>query len=161
MNHKINLFIVDDNKSMVSALKNYVKQTFGEDVNISTFDSGEACLEKIDKTTHIVLLDYNMNGISGLDTIKLIKDINPDTSIIMLTSLDNKLLSKMALDLGASNYIVKGHGSWTKISGTLKKLIYPICYMFKEFAVHKYVIMFVTTFLIMGGLVYLVLQLMK
>ena len=45
----LNLFIVDDNKLMVTDLKHYLLNKFGGGVKISTFENGESCLEKVDK----------------------------------------------------------------------------------------------------------------
>ncbi|HXD94666.1 MAG TPA: response regulator, partial [Bacteroidia bacterium] len=69
----LNLFIVDDNKSMVTALKQYLQNKFGISLVISTFNDGESCLEKIDKETHIVILDHNMQGKNGIEVLKSIK----------------------------------------------------------------------------------------
>jgi len=42
----MNLFIVDDDKLVVSDLKIYLNFRFGNDINISTFTDGESCLKK-------------------------------------------------------------------------------------------------------------------
>ena len=65
----INLFIVDDNKSMVTMLKNYLSNRFGAGIKISTFYDGEICLEKVNKQTNIVILDYFLNGKNGLEIL--------------------------------------------------------------------------------------------
>ena len=82
----INLFIVDDNKLLVAELKHYLKKKFGIGINILTFNDGESCLKLVDKNTHIVILDYFMEGKNGLEVLKLIKAINQKTEVIMLSS---------------------------------------------------------------------------
>ncbi|MBC7863698.1 MAG: hypothetical protein IAF38_12035, partial [Bacteroidia bacterium] len=44
----LNLFIVDDNQLMVTGLRNYLTNKFGEHINISTFYTGESALKKVD-----------------------------------------------------------------------------------------------------------------
>lgn len=55
---EINLFIVDDNKLVLTDLKYYLINKFGKGVQISTFTDGESCLANVNKQTDIVILDY-------------------------------------------------------------------------------------------------------
>ncbi len=54
----LNLFIVDDNALTLTSLRNYLNGRFGKDLNITTFLSGANALEKVDKNTGVVILDY-------------------------------------------------------------------------------------------------------
>ncbi|MBI3519151.1 MAG: response regulator [Bacteroidetes bacterium] len=156
---KLNLFIVDDNRSMVVALKQYLQSRFGLDLNISTFYDGESCLEKIDKNTHIVILDHFLNGKNGLEVLKEIKEINPKTEVIMLTSNEDISLAIQSFRSGAIDYVIKGPSSWKKIT----KLVYhvitePIRIIVREFGVSKFMAIFLLTFLLMGVVVMVVLH---
>ncbi len=66
-NEEINLFIVDDDKLLATSLKHYLQNKFGYDVKTTIFNNDESCLEKINKYTHIVILDYFMGGKNGLE----------------------------------------------------------------------------------------------
>lgn len=55
----------------------------------------------------LVLLDVNMPQIDGIETLKRLKEIDPDCIAIMLTSLANRTTVEQALSLGAANYIRK------------------------------------------------------
>ena len=48
-NQEINLFIVNDDKFIVTALKHYLQNRFKFGVKVSTFYDGERCLKKVDK----------------------------------------------------------------------------------------------------------------
>src|ERR1043165_6551004 len=111
----LNLFIVDDNKLMVTDLKHYLQTRFGVGVNISTFYDGESCLEKVDKDTQIVILDYFLEGKNGIEILKAIKLINEKTKVIMLSSNESVALAIEAFRQGVTEYVVKGKGSWTTI----------------------------------------------
>jgi two-component system, chemotaxis family, chemotaxis protein CheY len=55
----------------------------------------------------LVMLDVNMPVMDGLETLKALKEINPDCVVIMLTSLANRQTIDQAAALGAANYIRK------------------------------------------------------
>lgn len=155
----LNLFIVDDNKSMVTILKNYLSNRFGAGIKISTFYDGESCLEKINKQTHIVILDYFLNGRNGLEILKSIKEINPKTEVIMLSSNEDIGLAVESFREGATDYVVKGPSSWKKVTKLVNKIITePIRAMVSEFGISKFLAIFFLTFIAMGAVVYYVLQ---
>lgn len=158
----INLFIVDDNKLVSADLKYYLINKFGTGVKISTFTDGESCLNKIDKHTHIVILDYFLNGQNGLEVLKSIKAINSKTEVIMFTNNEDISMAVESFRMGATDYVIKGKGS----SNKLYKLIYhiitePIRIMVREFGISKYMAIFLLTFVSMGLVVFFVLRYMK
>ena len=55
----------------------------------------------------LVLLDVNMPIMDGLETLKKLKEIDPECVVIMLTSLANRQTIEQASELGAANYIRK------------------------------------------------------
>jgi len=154
----INLFIVDDNKSMVTALKQYLNNRFGVSLKISTFYDGESCIAKIDKETHIVILDYFLTGKNGIEILKSIKKINPRTEVIMLSSNNDIGLAIESFRIGARDYVIKGPSSWKKVNKLINKIITePIRLMVREFGVPKFMFIFFITFIIMGTIVYYIL----
>lgn len=157
----IKLFIVDDNRLMVSTLKQYLQNRFGPTMHITTFSDGESCLKEIDSDTNIVILDYFMNGKNGLDILKLIKAINPKTEVIMLSSNEDVGLAIETFRAGAKDYVVKGEGSWGQITYLVNLIITePIRIMVREFGVSKFTAIFLLTFITMGITVFCVLNFM-
>ncbi|HEX8515511.1 MAG TPA: response regulator [Bacteroidia bacterium] len=158
----LNLFIVDDNKLMVNDLKHYLQNKFGQGVRVSTFNDGQSCLEMVDKKTDIVILDYFLEDESGLDVLKSIKSKNPKTEVIMLSSNEDMALAIQTFREGASEYVVKGKGAWSKVAKMVTHIVTkPIRMMVKEFGVSKFMATFLFTFVVMGIVVYTVLQLIK
>ena len=157
----INLFIVDDSKLQATDLKYFLHNRFGEDINISTFNDGISCLQKIDKDTHIVILDYTMEGINGLEVLKAIKEINPKTEVIMLSGNEDMAIAIQTFRSGAKDYVIKGQGSWKKISKLVQAIVMePIRIMVREFGISKFVAIFLLTFFIMGVVTLTVLYVM-
>jgi DNA-binding NtrC family response regulator len=158
----LNLFIVDDNRSMVTALKQYLQNKFGFGLKISTFNDGESCLQKINDNTHIVILDHHMQGKDGVEVLKSIKAINPKTEVIMLSGSTDITVAINSFKAGAIDYVVKGPRSWNKITSLVNRLITtPIKIIAREFGVSKYMAMFMITFVVMGVVVCVALQILK
>ncbi len=159
-NQPLNLFIVDDDTTIVNGLRNYLHKKFGNNVAISSYSSGKSALQKIDKNTNIVVLDYNLKGENGNDVLKSIKLINPKTEVIMLTSNEDISVAIESFREGASDYVIKGEkAAWTTVYSLILNIItYPAKFLVKEFGVNKYLAMFLTTFLVMAIGVYVVLQ---
>ncbi len=55
----------------------------------------------------LVLLDINMNVMNGLDALKQIKKINPDTKVVMMTAVSTRDSVDQCSRTGASFYILK------------------------------------------------------
>ncbi len=159
---KLNLFIVDDDKPMVTALKKYLDDTFGATIKISTFYDGESCLKNLTDQTHIVVLDYFLNGKNGIEVLKEIKNISPKTEVIMFTSNEDIATAIKAFRTGAKDYIVKGKDSWQKLMSLINNIIAkPIKNWVREFGVAKFILLFFLTFFIMGTAVVWILKLLS
>lgn len=57
-----------------------------------------------------VLLDLNLPDARGLENVSAIKEQSPDVPVIVLSGMDDDLLALKAVDAGAQEYLVKGHG---------------------------------------------------
>lgn len=147
----LNLFIIDDNPMVLTDLRNYLQQRFGNDLVISTFQTGTAALEQVDENTRIVILDYHLENEDGNEILKSIKIRNPKTEVIMFTSNVEVSVAIESFREGASNYIIKGKGGMKKITSHVRQIItYPIRILVKEFGIHKYLALFLLTFLSLG-----------
>ncbi len=70
--------------------------------------SGKEALEVVKKEKpRIVLLDINMRGMDGIETLKKIKEIDKDIVVIMVTGVKDDDVINEALAAGASDYITK------------------------------------------------------
>lgn len=160
-NQCINLFIIDDNPLVVTGLRNFLNKKFGSSIKISTFFTGESALKLVDKNTGIVILDYYLKGENGNEILASIKELNPKTEVIMLTSNENVSDAIEAFRRGASDYLIKGESAWKKVARHVYKTITdPILKMGKEFGLSKFLVIFLTTFIFVGLLVLLILKLL-
>jgi len=99
------ILLVDDDVAFRQVMTGELKRLKFE---VSAAGSGEEGLKRIaEQEPDIVLLDLQMPGISGLDTLKAIRESNPGVEVIMLTghgSIDTAIESIRA---GAFDYVVK------------------------------------------------------
>jgi DNA-binding NarL/FixJ family response regulator len=72
------------------------------------FGSGEAALERIPQLrSQVVLMDINLPKMSGVECTRQLKELRPDLQIIMLTVYDDSERIFLALQMGASGYLLK------------------------------------------------------
>ena len=157
----VNLFIVDENVIMVNNLKHYLQSRFGTGFIISTFNSGESCLKEVNLNTHFVIMDYSLKGKNGLQILKEIKAINPKTEVIMLSADEDIAVAIELFRNGATDYVIKGKGSLKRITDRIYHIISsPIRILVREFGVSKFMAAFLTTFVTMGIIVFVVMKTM-
>ena len=103
MNCKI--LLVDDEKTMVKYLsRRLIKRGF----NVSVAYNGLSALEEIKKNDFdLVLLDVLMPEMDGIETLKEIKKIRPETEVVMLTGHASVKVGIDGMKSGAFNYILK------------------------------------------------------
>lgn len=106
MNFNGKILLVDDETHIRKYVSLILKQLGSP--TISEAGNGEEAIAafQADKPD-IVLLDVNMPYMDGIQTLRKLKEIDPDCVVIMLTSLANRETVERALELGAENYIRK------------------------------------------------------
>ena len=101
----VKILIVDDDLPTCDFLKRFLEQN---GYQVFTANDGQVALSITkEKDPNIVLLDIAMPGLSGIKTLKLIKEINENIKVIMITAIDDESIIKLAAECGAIDYIVK------------------------------------------------------
>lgn len=106
---KIKVCLVDDNKELVSMLESYVAAQADMEV-IGTAYNGQECLNLLtDKQPDVLVLDIIMPHLDGLAVLEKMRHIErlKQPSVIMLTAFGQEDVTKKAVDLGASYFILK------------------------------------------------------
>lgn len=104
------IFFVDDDKMML----NLMEYTFKcrEGFEVKSYFSGEDCIKNLIQNPDLIVLDYYMGGadqnsLSGLDTLKKIRENGFDTPVIILSREKNKETIEEFIKYGAQKYVVK------------------------------------------------------
>jgi len=102
MTHKI--LVVDDEENVLFV----IKQTFAGHCEVLTAPDGVTGLEIIKKEKpSFVFLDIAMPGMSGIQTLELIKNLGLTTVVWMLTGSEDLAVAARTLKGGASGYLTK------------------------------------------------------
>ena len=103
--HAIRILVVDDESAIRRALRPPRVELGFQGAEASR---GEEALQLLRSSTFdAVLLDVNMPGIGGVETLRRIRAIAPRLPILMLTVRDKEEEKVEALDLGADDYVTK------------------------------------------------------
>ena len=101
---KPTLLIVDDEEGPRQSLK----IVFKADYHVHTAKSGlEAIQVARAHRIDVAVLDIMMFGMSGVELLKELKDIDPTTEVVMLTAFETLETARVALRHGASDYLNK------------------------------------------------------
>jgi DNA-binding NarL/FixJ family response regulator len=105
---KIRVAIVEDDKNYNQALKNIID--FQEDMEcVAQFFNGKNALQKLEAIEpDVVLMDIQLQDLSGIDIVFKLTELMPGTTFVMCTSFENDEKIFSALRAGASGYLVKG-----------------------------------------------------
>lgn len=101
-----NVLIVDDYKTMLKVIRSLLAQIGFKNVDEAT--DGAMALEVMKhKKFHLVISDWNMEPMTGLDFLKTVRASGDNVPFIMVTAeskTDNVIAARQA---GVNNYIVK------------------------------------------------------
>ncbi|MDQ0269383.1 sporulation transcription factor Spo0A [Cytobacillus purgationiresistens] len=106
---KIKVCVVDDNRELVALLEEYISSQEDMEV-VGLAHNGQDCLNIIeDIETDVLVLDIIMPHLDGLAVLEKMREMNKTSvpSVIMLTAFGQEDVTKKAVDLGASYFILK------------------------------------------------------
>jgi len=122
---KIKVFIVDDDDLFLKALVIQFREN--PIYEVVTFATGELCVEDIHNTPDIVILDYHLNSIeknamNGLKTLDIIKKINNDITVIMVSAQDKIEVAVSCIHHKAFDYVVKSETAFVRLQKIIKAI---------------------------------------
>lgn len=108
MSTSLKILVVDDFATMRRIMKNILKQ-LGY-TNITEADDGTTALEELKRGSFdLIISDWNMPKMTGLDLLKLVRadPVYKDIPFLMVTAEAQKQNVIEAVQAGVSNYVVK------------------------------------------------------
>jgi two-component system KDP operon response regulator KdpE len=101
----IRILLVDDEPAIRRALRAPLVEL---GFQVAEASRGEEALQALRATIHdVVLLDINMPGIGGIETLRRIRAFAPRLPVLMLTVRDGEEEKVEALEAGADDYVTK------------------------------------------------------
>ena len=116
------VLIADDHAIFREGLRQILEDI--EDLQVVDEASrGQEVLDKIEKNDYdLILLDIAMPGLSGLETMKLIKGRKPKMKVLILSMYPEEQYAVRAIKAGASGYITKASAS-EELLGAIRKIM--------------------------------------
>src|SRR5579864_7481857 len=101
------LLVVDDERSICELLEITFRK---EGHRVEVANSVETARRKIDSQIFdIIISDIRMPGASGVDLLKITKEVSPSTVFILITGVPTVETAIAALNAGADRYVIKDH----------------------------------------------------
>lgn len=99
------ILVVDDREDDRSVIKALLEEKGFKVVDV---ESGEECINQVKlRRYQVILLDIRLPGISGVETLKQVKEIRPDVGVIMISAYDEKSLIEESLRRGSFTCLQK------------------------------------------------------
>jgi two-component system response regulator YesN len=105
---KINLLIAEDETSIRTSISEFISQ-LGEPYHLAgSASNGEEALKNFtENNIHILITDIRMPKMDGFELIRRMKELSPDSKIIILSGYDDFEYARKAIHLGVSEFLLK------------------------------------------------------
>jgi putative two-component system response regulator len=101
----VTLLVVDDEESIRSAIGRFLLQ---QGYEVAVAESGEKALEILHRQKITgMLLDVHLPGISGIDLVPEIMELEPNVALLMLTAVNDAAAAALCMQRGAMDYLTK------------------------------------------------------
>jgi two-component system NtrC family response regulator/two-component system response regulator HydG len=97
--------VIDDEVNAAAALETLLREDGYEVARANEARGGLALLEQID--ADVVLTDLRMPGMDGLELLQRVKDVRPQTMVVLMTAYGTVKTAVKAMKMGAEDYLGK------------------------------------------------------
>ncbi|HEX2372517.1 MAG TPA: response regulator transcription factor [Actinomycetota bacterium] len=104
---RVRILVVDDHQMLREALVGMLELA-GFEVVGGVADGADATSVAAQLAPDVVLMDLSMPVLNGLDATRLLREVVPETAIVMFSAFDSPELKRQAFDAGAVAYLPKG-----------------------------------------------------
>lgn len=102
---QVRILVVDDELVIRESLAGWLKR---DGYDVSTLPSGEEAVETLKtKSFDVILLDIQLDGMSGMEVLAHVKEEYPDIDVIMITAFGSVPSAVKAMKSHAFDYILK------------------------------------------------------
>jgi DNA-binding NarL/FixJ family response regulator len=104
----MNILVVDDHPLYRSGVV-YTLQNTGMDVRVVECSSLESAFERLDsgQQADLMILDLQMPGYSGLDSVRTVRARRPDVPVLVLSGNEDPAVVRECIELGAFGFVPK------------------------------------------------------
>ena len=119
----LHLVIIEDEEAHLQLMKRAVSREFPQ-VSIDHFFDASSCLESIGRIEpDLIISDYLLPGMNGLEFLRELRLRNNLTPVIMITGQGDESTAVKALKAGAADYVVKSAEFFRLLPGAINKVL--------------------------------------
>ena len=101
----IKLLVIDDDFPTCDFLKSFFSH---RGCKVFVANDGDHAISIIkEERLDIILLDVRLPGLSGIEVLQKIKEIDKNPKVIMMSAVDEEVVVELAMKYGAADYITK------------------------------------------------------
>src|SRR4030067_1853143 len=105
MTRKLRILWTDDEIEVLKAHILFLKEK-GYEIDICT--NGIDTIDLVRQNQYdLIFLDENMPGLSGIETLKLIKEVRTDIPVVMITKHEEEGIMEAAIGAQIADYLIK------------------------------------------------------
>ncbi|MBN2370656.1 MAG: sigma-54-dependent Fis family transcriptional regulator [Vicinamibacteria bacterium] len=102
---KARVVVIDDEVNAAAAIEKLLRE---DGYDVARAHDGRSGLQAADKfDPDVVITDLRMSGMDGLDLLARIKEMHPETMVILMTAYGTVKTAVKAMKLGAEDYLAK------------------------------------------------------
>jgi len=117
------ILLVDDDREQVTITRRILEKT-GQAYRVDSAADAAEGIQKICRREYdVVLCDYRLPGLSGLELLKQIKENGKDLPFIIVTAAGNEHIAVEAMKNGAYDYVVKDAAYNTILPGVIRQAL--------------------------------------
>lgn len=114
------IFVVEDNRVYNKLICSYLRSN--KFTNVMPFYSGEDAINNLYRTPDIIIQDFLLDGMNGIEVLKKAKEMDADIEFIFLSGQDNIDVAINTMKYGAYDYIVKDQMALKKMVNKINKI---------------------------------------
>jgi len=115
------IFLIEESTIYKDLILGYLKSN--KFANIKEFKSGDECMSQLYLNPDIIILDYSIEGISGLEFMKKVHATRPTIDFIFLSGQNDVEIAISILKLGAADYVVKNDKAPKRLLKAIEQVV--------------------------------------
>ncbi len=101
----LTVLVVDDEETIRSAVRRFLLQQGYEPLTAANGEEAISVLQRQKVTA--MLLDVNLPGVSGIDLVPQVLEMEPGIALLMLTAVNDATTAALCMQRGALDYLIK------------------------------------------------------
>lgn len=119
-NQNLKIFIVEDDPFFGELVRSKVEQSGYEHTTL--MKSSANFLDRLLEMPDVVVLDFNIDKMNGIDLLRKIKSVNPNIHVIFLSGQEEMTVAINSLKYGAYDYLEKNESSLSRLMYILQRI---------------------------------------